>query len=379
MIAIAVSETMNTQHMKGMDLNSDIGGLLFTDVNSDEAMRARISPASDNGSNVSVARVEIEDVSKLTGDDYTIKVNDTDSIILERADGTRVALSQSSTSAGVGENSYFIDQQAGEIRVRVDGVDVTIDTSTTLSVGDEFLVQPTRNGAENIESVITDPKQLAFAVPVKVTTDLNNKGTGVATVEITDSQDTVFANASSTGKLDPPLEIVFDNQDPPRYTVYDVTNPNDPQVYVYNTTPLEDQVFTAGQAIELDGYNVTIDNQPAAGDRFSFNYNQDGVSDNRNVMLLSDLQTSKTMANGSFQDVYSRLVEVVGAKTATLTINNAANKAVMDSTQEAKASISGVNLDEEAALLVQYQQAYQASAQLITTSQQMFDTLLNSF
>jgi len=79
------------------------------------------------------------------------------------------------------------------------------------------------------------------------------------------------------------------------------------------------------------------------------------------------------------QDHYSGLIEKVGAIAASGKINLIASESVLKSTENTLASIIGVNLDEEAARLVQYQQAYSASARIITTSQELFATLLQSF
>jgi flagellar hook-associated protein 1 FlgK len=136
--------------------------------------------------------------------------------------------------------------------------------------------------------------------------------------------------------------------------------------------------YTPGQAIQLSGYEVTISNQPKVGDRFTVNPNIDGVSDNRNALLMSDLQFAKIVEGASYQDKYGQTVERVGTQAAVAQVNASAGKAVLDANIEKRDSISGVNLDEEAAKLVQFQQAYQASAQLIRAAQTIFDSLLQS-
>ena len=138
------------------------------------------------------------------------------------------------------------------------------------------------------------------------------------------------------------------------------------------------RAFTSGQVISLNGYDITIANQPSSGDRFSFEFNKDGISDNRNALKISNLQNTKVVGGSDYQDLYGSLVERVGTTTATAKITTDASKAVMDTTANTKASVSGVNLDEEAAKLVQFQQAYQATAQLIRVSQSIFDSLLQA-
>lgn len=101
-----------------------------------------------------------------------------------------------------------------------------------------------------------------------------------------------------------------------------------------------------------------------------------GVSNNRNALAMSDLQFATLVDGSTYQDQYGRQLEHVGSLTATAQITTQSSKAVLDANQQTKSSISGVNLDEEAAKLVQFQQAYQASARLISVSQTIFDSLL---
>ncbi|MGB0466188.1 MAG: flagellar hook-associated protein FlgK [Pontibacterium sp.] len=382
-IAIAFSATMNEQHQKGMDLDDNLGGLLFTDVNAASAMNSRLRVNEDNVSKVDTSYVRITDVSQLKASDYEITFNTADSLSIERlSDGKRFTLSDltpvaTSSNLTGQSNAYYADAAEGLMQISMDGFQLSIDVTSRFVAGDRFLVQPTRQGAADLGIVINDGRQLALASPVRVTTSPDNTGTGVAEVRVADINSPTFQRQS--GALSPPVEVVFNSGTPKTYTVFDMTTPETPvPLQITGTGPLKDQIYTAGQPIELDGYQIEISNQPAAGDRFSFSYNTEGVSDNRNALAMSDLQLADTLEGGSYQDIYGRLIERVGTKTSVSVINREASKSVLTSTQESRSSLSGVNLDEEAAKLVQYQQAYQASAQLISASQTLFDTLLNS-
>ncbi|WP_293264074.1 flagellar hook-associated protein FlgK [Neptunomonas sp.] len=274
----------------------------------------------------------------------------------------------------VGEGEFYMDPGGNTLSFAIDGIKVSIETTNFIK-GDRFLIQPVRSGADNLSLIVKDGRQLALASPVRVTADTDNIGAGKASVQILDSIASAF---DASGDLKPPVDIVFNNSDPLTYTAYDMTEPLNPIVLEVDNKPLLNQTYSAGSDIGLKGYNVVITDQPKAGDRFSFTFNKDGVSDNRNALVLSGLQQESTLDGGSYQDLYGSLVERVGTRTATSIITVDANKAVLDSTVTAKSSVSGVNLDEEAAKLVQFQQAYQASAQLIRTSQTLFDTLLSS-
>ena len=277
--------------------------------------------------------------------------------------------------ADVSDGEFYLDSSRDVLAFSIDGMKVVIETSTQLTQGDRFLLQPTRNGADELDFVLQDGRKLALASPVRITADSANQGNGVATATVTDPSAAAFA---TQGELRPPLDVVFNNTDPLTYTVYDITDPQNPQIYNPGSGALSNQPFTAGSAISVDGYDITIANAPKAGDRFRFEFNKDGFSDNRNALAVSNLQNAKLLDRGSYQDVYGSLVEEVGTRTATARIAAQANKSVLDSAVEAKAAVSGVNLDEEAARLVQFQQAYQASAQLIRVSQTLFDSLLSN-
>lgn len=290
-----------------------------------------------------------------------------------------VASTQTNTVAGIAEvdqGEIYLDENSGTLAFAIDGFKVTIDTDRGFVSGDRFLIQPVRNGGEDLSLVIQDGRELALASPVRITPQEENSGTGVVTARVLDPDGVAFDNVP--GELKPPIDIVFNNGEPLTYTAYDMTNPSNPQVLDLGEGLVRNEAYVAGQEIVFNGYSVTISNQPESGDRFSFRFNKDGVSDNRNALEISNLQQKDLLSEGSYQDLYGSLVERVGTRTATSIITENANKAVLDATVTAKSSVAGVNLDEEAAKLVQFQQAYQASAQLISTSQTLFDTLLNS-
>jgi flagellar hook-associated protein 1 FlgK len=129
------------------------------------------------------------------------------------------------------------------------------------------------------------------------------------------------------------------------------------------------------------GYQVSLSGKPAKGDEFFVDFNEDGSSDNRNAALLAGLQSADTLAGGklSFQEAYGQLVEFVGTVTSQTRINQEASEALMQQSQANRDSLSGVNLDEEAARLIQFEQAYNASAQVINIARQIFDALLAAF
>ncbi|MGM0632783.1 MAG: flagellar hook-associated protein FlgK [Pseudomonadota bacterium] len=133
------------------------------------------------------------------------------------------------------------------------------------------------------------------------------------------------------------------------------------------------------------GYQVTLGSgtgaagQPAAGDRFYVEYNEGGKSDNRNAAALLALRDSATLSedNLTFQKAYGQLVEDVGLQTSQARQSQQAGESMLRQSMDAWSSLSGVNLEEEAARLIELEQHYNASARLISLASELFDTLLN--
>ncbi len=152
-----------------------------------------------------------------------------------------------------------------------------------------------------------------------------------------------------------------------------------------STIPTESQLFGNSKAADFAqssylGLQVSISGKPQAGDTFTIDFNNDASNDNRNAIKFSELETLKTMAGGtlSFSEGYAKLVEQVGTKSSLSRINTEASKSLLDQTQTLRDSYSGVNLDEEAADLIKFQQLYSANAQVISVARELFDTLLQS-
>lgn len=129
------------------------------------------------------------------------------------------------------------------------------------------------------------------------------------------------------------------------------------------------------------GIQASINGTPKTGDKFILDFNQNAALDNRNALDLVNLQSKKTMAGGlaSFSEGYGAVVESVGIQTNASKINSEAAKQVLAQTTQLRDSLSAVNMDEEAANLVKYQQLYSANARVIQTARELFNTLLQSF
>ncbi|WP_417585129.1 flagellar hook-associated protein FlgK [Nitrincola sp.] len=377
-LAIVFTETMNEQHRKGMDLNGDFGENLFSPIET-----GQVTANSTNKTSASSAYVNFYDVTELTASDYEVKFDGIDSFIVTRlSDGRKFDMSEFTDLASLPADQQTLSQDKvfewvdNRLKISMDGMTVHLDASSSYSVGDSFLVQPTRTGAQLMDTEITNPKLLALASPLRVEPSSTNSGNAeITAIEITSAKDT---SALRSGSATLPLEIVFnapaEGSDVPTFTVYDMSDPDNPVVF----DDMENLVYTEGEPIVLEDYQITLDNQPNAGDRFTIERNTDGYSDNTNALAMSDFQ-NKPLVNGfSYQDTYGQLLAQVGTQASTSEIAYASSKAVLTSSENALQSVAGVNLDEEAANLVKFQQAYSASAQLISTFQTIFDSLISA-
>ncbi len=204
-------------------------------------------------------------------------------------------------------------------------------------------------------------EEIAAAAPIRTAADPAN--TGNAQV----SEGTVNGPPPPNAFLLEPVTITFTSA-----TEFDVVG-----LGTGNPTAVP---YTPGADITYNGWTIQITGTPAAGDTFTVEPNTGGVGDNRNALLLGPLQNTPTLAGGraTYEEAYGQMVADVGAKTRQSEINLAAQEVLLEQSLAARDSVSGVNLDEEAANLLSFQQAYQASAQVISAADTVFQSLLDA-
>ncbi len=335
-IAIGLGQTFNDQHRLGQDLNGNLGKDFFS-VSTPRVV------AGGNNNPASNLSVNISDVQALTTSDYQFDFDGTNYSLTRLSDGISVS---TATAPSVGTP------------LTLDGVDVT---AATINANETFTIRPTIDGATNISVLIHDPAEIAAAAPIRTNADLSNSGTG-----------TISAGSVNPLPIDPnlqqPITITFHT---PADGQYDVTG-------VGTGLPAINQVYTEGADISFNGFTVQINGNPAAGDVFTIEPNSSGSADNRNALLLGALQSGKTLAGGTlnYQAAYGEIVSFVGNKTRELEVTSASQSNLVAQTERTIQSISGVNLDEEAANLIRFQQAFQAASKVIEVSRSLFDSLL---
>jgi flagellar hook-associated protein 1 FlgK len=338
-IAIALSQSVNEQHQLGQDINGNAGGVFFTDP----ASFARTYASTSNTGNGAISTT-ITDASALTTSDYRLSFSAGAYTLTRMSDG------QSWSNASLATLSTTADQ----------GFTLSLD-SGAVSAGDSFLIRPTAAGATSVDVAISNPNLIAAASPIAAAAATANTGTGQITQPTVDTatQPPLNANLGST------VTITFTSA-----TTFDVSGTG-----TGNPTGL---TYTAGGNISYNGWTFQITGTPATGDVFTVSANTGGEQDNRNALAIAGLQNDKTLVGGtaSLEGAYASLVGSIGNKTSQVEINQKAQANLLTQAQQAQQSASGVNLDEEAANLLRFQQAYQAAAKLISTAQTMFDSIL---
>jgi flagellar hook-associated protein 1 FlgK len=244
--------------------------------------------------------------------------------------------------------------------------------------GDLFSVPtpPTTVDAGSIRLAITDPRDLAVAFPVGVTNaDLTTTPATLAS----GSGQIEIASIDATPPLALPLlanniTLTF-NAATNEYTATDGVNPSVTFAYDPSTDSGKSVSLTAPMA-EL---TLVLSGIPENGDVITLG-NSSAIGDNRNALALADLQVAKTLSGGtlSFADSYSVTVANVATRTHQADIGQKTQQGLLDQVNLRHESLSGVNLDEEAANLIRYQQSYQAASQIITVSNTIFDALMRA-
>jgi len=336
-IAIALTQTFNNQHQLGQDLTGALGGDFFS-----VADPTAYSNSLNTGSGFLSATFSSSAAANLTTSDYRLAYDGAAYTL------TRLSDSQTWTGATAAAVATTANQ----------GFDLAL--AGIANAGDSFKIEPTRSGAGSISVVVSDARNIAAAAPMRSAAALANTGTGAI------SAGTVNSPAPPNANLQQAVTITFNN--PP--ITFNVTGTG--------TGNPANVPYTAGADITYNGWTAQISGSPQANDVFTVSSNTSGVSDNRNAVALAGLQTTDTMVGGtaSFLEAYAQLVSEVGNKTREVKTIGLSQTALVEAAVATQQGMSGVNLDEEAANLMRYQQAYQASAKVIEISSKLFDSIL---
>ena len=341
-MAVALADVTNAQHREGVDLSGAMGGDLF-------AVGGPTAVAATTNINVISAAVTRTSTGAMTANDYVL-----------RYDGAAWQMTRADTGAPV---SFAGDGTSGNPIV-AEGLSIVL--SGTPATGDKILVRPTAGAISGMDVLISDPAKIAAAAPIRTSAAAGNSGSAtISSGEV--------LNAGN-GQLRSTVTIRF-------------TSGNAWEALDGAGNPLLDGggnpvtgSYAAGGNIDINGWRVQISGAPATGDEFTVANNSAGTGDNRNALELASV-LSKGVLNGgteSLDGAVTRFIGSIGVATSQANSSLSAQQIIYDDSVAAIESLSGVNLDEEAANMMRYQQAYQAAAQMIRVTQTIFDTLLEA-
>jgi flagellar hook-associated protein 1 FlgK len=329
-LATAVATQYNATQQAGVDYNGNAGAAMFT------VPAPRVAAHASNTGSATIA-ASVTDVSALQGADLVLRFDGTNWAATRADDGSIVTMSGTGTAA----NPFVVN-----------GVSLVVSGSAV--AGDRFDLSPTTGAAGGLQLALSDPLAIAAAAPLQVGVDAANTGTASATgTQITNAA--AFASFSGAS---------IDFLDSTSYTI-DGAGP-----YTYSP----------GTPITSGGWSLSLQGTPAAGDSFTLARTPPRSADNANARVLATLDQTGVLDGGltNITTGMGTLTAQVGGDARHAELSLQAQQTIHDQIAAERDSESGVNLDEEAADMLRYQQAYQAAAQVMATADTLFQTLLGA-
>nr|WP_290699541.1 flagellar hook-associated protein FlgK [Halomonas sp. UBA3074] len=350
-LAVSLATAFNEQHKLGVDLNGDQGEDFF-------AVRAPQSYGHKGNSEpdllTSVA-FDPETVDKLRATDYTVSFDENLDPVVTRNDNGQVLSSTDPDSANyVDVTGWTGGAGNGSGEITFGGVTLSFSSGNNVQEGDSFEIQPVRRAANGMETNISDVDKIAAASFADIEGDLN-----IGKVN--------FDGAFATNE-----NYTFE------FEGSRINTPTD--INVNGETYDSDVPLAVGDRIQIDGIEFTLNELPKDGEESTLTISLSDASsgDNRNALALQNLQSESIVgASATVSGAYASIVSDVGNRTNITEVNLDARQGLTDQLTAVQQSESGVNLDEEAANLIRYQQYYQANARVIDTAGTLMDTILN--
>ena len=339
-MALAIGMTMNDQHNLGLTLDGQMGNDLFT------------VPTSANGytAGAAVGTVSYSDATKFAASDYEVQFTTPPA-------GQVVRLSDGKATA--------FTSLANLSTLQIDGL--TFNMTAAGAAGERVLFKPFATAATTMQALVYSPRDLAVANPVNAAMGTANAGT----LQLSSLK------ATTTGFVAPPIpagvSLTFTAGPPATYAVTGSTTPPSGTAGI---------PYTSGQPIVIDGWQLTLQGTPKTGDTVTVGNALDpqyGDIYKRNAgngSALMNLRDVKMFDESTMTDGFASAIAQVGTRTQSAQFAAELSSNIAANLERDRTAVSGVNLDEEAAKLIQYQQAYQASAKMLQIAQSIFDTLI---
>ncbi|MDI3395364.1 flagellar hook-associated protein FlgK [Pseudomonas sp. V98_8] len=374
-IAMVVADQVNKQLGQGLDQNGNFGAALFNNINSAAAISQRSIANANNDPASGNLNVTIQDTSKLAASDYQVTFTS--------ATGYSVRRLSDNTDMG----TFTLGATPTPV---IDGFSLSLNAGP-VNAGDTFKITPTRSSAADMATVMTDTKTLATAAPLTSTKAAGNDGTGAVgqptlstSLDIYDPVQRLEVQAAVKASM--PVRMLMTSA-----TAYEVFDAKGTSIGTGSIVPGQNNDMNisvpytdAGGAAKTFKVAMTVSGSPASGDSFNIAMTGASSTDNRNAQALLGLQSKATIGatatspGVSFTEAYGGLVTAVGSLTKQGQLDATATDTIVTGARNARDSLSGVDLDEEAGNLTKYQQYYTASSQIIKTAQEIFSTLINA-
>lgn len=337
-LAVSLSSAMNEQHKQGVDLNGDQGESFFN-------IRAPQTYGYESNSDATITSAEFDPdrADELRATDYTVSFDGADPVVTRNDNGQEVEF----------------DQDAWDEDGQLKFGGVTLAFSEAPEDGDQYEIQPVRRAGAGMEANISDLDKIAAGSFAEFEGDLDIGNVSMAEGALSTLPDGDEYSFSVAGN-----GVVSDLDGDVTVNGADLENGN---------------TLAVGDRIAVDGVEFTLNELPGAdGATFSLSRSDANTGDNRNALAMQNLQSQNVVGgSATVSGAYGSMVSDVGNRTNITEVNLDARQGLTDQLTAVQQSESGVNLDEEAANLIRYQQFYQANARVIDTAGTLMDTILN--
>lgn len=359
-LAMTIGHELNLQNQRGLTLNGQQGGALFS-LPTTSTGYGNITGYSNIGPGA--ATTQVMDASQLKPSEYRLIFEGSPvAPVLTRMSDGKVFNGSSTPPLNMGNLATGFD---------ADGLRFIVPAATLAAAvsGNSMLFKPFSTAASEIEALVHNPDELAAASAL--TANINKNNTGKLQLTQLGANDFTGIPAAQD-----PVRLTFDGAGQVTYQIYDHLS----STWGLPSAPMD---YTPGQPITINGWSITLTGTPAAGDTVdvanALDFGEAFRLNAGNAGAFLDLRDKKVFDQGTtLSDGFSAAMAVVGTRTQSVQLAKKLSSTVAKNLEMDRTAVSGVNLDEEAARLLQYQQAYQASSKVIQIAQSLFDSVLNA-
>ena len=357
-LAMTIGHELNLQNQRGLTLNGQQGGALFS-LPTTSTGYGNITGYSNIGPGA--ATTQVMDASQLKPSEYRLIFEGSPvAPVLTRMSDGKVFNATSTPPLNMGNLATGFE---------ADGLRFIVPNATAAVAGNSMLFKPFSTAASEIEALVHNPDELAAASAL--TANINKNNTGKLQLTQLGANDFTGIPAAQD-----PVRLTFDGAGQVTYQIYDHLS----STWGPASAPMD---YTPGQPITINGWSITLTGTPAAGDTVdvanALDFGEAFRLNAGNAGAFLDLRDKKVFDEGTtLSDGFSAAMAVVGTRTQSVQLAEKLSSTVAKNLEMDRTAVSGVNLDEEAARLLQYQQAYQASSKVIQIAQSLFDSVLNA-